>query len=663
MRHLGALMLLLLAVMSCRAQKSVDWLPVTQQDWEVKDVPVSPGAPAIQLYYSYYKDDNDAFISVYRRIKVLRENGRRYADVEIQIEPGVSLKELAARTLHQDGTIADFKGKPFEKTIIKTRGIKFTAKTFTLPYASAGSIVEYKYTLGLPPDRVNTISEWELQGDLYTLKADFRFRAFQGVVLLRSEWSSVSNTRYSQVAYAYLNQLDARPPEKKKGNLMELHVENVPAFTSEEYMPPEDDFKPSVFFYYGGHAISSPDKYWEQLGKDEAVWIEKFIGNSQQVRDLATQTIGTETDPEKKLRKLYARAQQFRNTSFERERTEEKQKREKLKANENVQDVLNHGWGTSFDICALFVALARTAGFEANVVFVSDRKYRSFQRLVLSPDQIDTAAVQVTMNSKGVVLSPGTRYCPFGLLPWEHSSVTALELSKTGARFVTTPAPETSLAHRTAKTTLSADGSLKGEITLELKGQDALEHRLAALKTDEAGRRKDFEDEILAALPEGAMVKLKDSQGWDSADDPLIVRFDLNIPNYASTTGKRLIAPALLFPTFQKDMFIHDSRTYPIVFPYPFTEIDEVDIRLPDGFTLEAPPYRRKAGLSYAGYEVASSFSDNHLVTRRSLRLDGISFPPEQYFELKNFFNTVQAGDGGHAIFTSAAAVSAEQKD
>lgn len=75
------------------------WLPITQEDMAVKEVPHDPGADAIQLYMGYYKDDDDNFISVYKRIKILRtgalDPGRKLVDVEIPIEPGQSLKELA----------------------------------------------------------------------------------------------------------------------------------------------------------------------------------------------------------------------------------------------------------------------------------------------------------------------------------------------------------------------------------------------------------------------------------------------------------------------------------------------------------------------------------------------------------------------------------------
>src|SRR5579864_5150198 len=125
------------------------WLPVTQQDLEVKDIPGSPGAPAIQLYYSYYKDDDGHFEFEYRRIKVLREGGKKYADVEIPIDPGDSLLELKARTIRPDGTIVDFKDKPFEKTVRKSRGIKIVALVFTFPEVSTGCILEYRYKINL----------------------------------------------------------------------------------------------------------------------------------------------------------------------------------------------------------------------------------------------------------------------------------------------------------------------------------------------------------------------------------------------------------------------------------------------------------------------------------------------------------------------------------
>jgi len=240
-------------------------------------------------------------------------------------------------------------------------------------------------------------------------------------------------------------------------------------------------------------------------------------------------------------------------------------------------------------------------------------------------------------------------------LRWKNTSTSALKFSK-GGEFINTPQPQNSLTSRKANVNLAADGSLSGEITVEYTGQDALEHRLDALDQDEAGRRQSLENEINGWLPDGAIVKLGNSQGWGAQDEPLVARFKIQIPGFASSAGKRLMVPAFFFPTLQKNMFINDWRHYPITFPYPFTESDELYLKLPEGYTLEAPPYRRKAGLSYAGYEISTAFEQRQLITKRKLRFDGLQIPPEQYGQLREFFAIVQKGDGGQAVLRAEGA-------
>jgi Domain of Unknown Function with PDB structure (DUF3857)/Transglutaminase-like superfamily len=637
------------------AQKPVqDWLPITQEEKQIQDVPWHPGSAAIQLYFDYYKDDNENFISVYKRIKILKESGTKYADIEIPLPPGTTLKQLAAHTIHPDGTIIEFKAKPFEKTIFKTRGVKYTAAVFTMPDVSPGSIVECRYVLGLRPHVVDQISVWPVQHELFTLRENLRFRAFQGLVEVPTEWGSVASTHHSQVSYSYVNQIDERIPEKKKDNLAQLELTNVPPFDAEEFMPPEDDYKPAVFFFYGGRETASPEKFWDEWGKIGSEYKERFIGDYREVKERAAQVIGNETDPEKKLRKLYAAAQQIRNLSYERTRNEQERKKEDLKRNRSTADVLAHGYGSSSDINHLFVAMARASGFEADILQVSDRARRSFNKIVLSLAQLDADVAGVRLNGKDWLLDPGTVYCPFGLVRWQHTAVQAMRFSRKGAAFVTTPDPQPSQTRRVAKVSVSSDGSLQGELSVEFDGQEALEHRLDALDTDEPGRRKRFEEEVESWLPNGGVAKMQESAGWNSFDQPLTARFTVTVPSFASVAGKRLVLPSLLLSTLKKNIFNQDMRRYPISFSYPFSDSDEVLIKLPAEYSMEVLPYHRKAGLSYADYEVSSSLDGNQLKTERQLRFDGVNFPPEAYAVLKGFFNIVQAGDGGQAVLHAA---------
>ena len=68
------------------------------------------------------------------------------ADVQLPYWNGqTAIDDIRARTIRPDGSIANFEGKPFDKEIVKAGGIKFRAKTFSLPDVQPGCIIEYKY--------------------------------------------------------------------------------------------------------------------------------------------------------------------------------------------------------------------------------------------------------------------------------------------------------------------------------------------------------------------------------------------------------------------------------------------------------------------------------------------------------------------------------------
>lgn len=652
MRPLRCLVFCLLLACTALAQKE-DWLPVTPQDQQIKEVPGDPGAAAIQLYYADYIDDTNQTEFFYRRIKIFNEKGNRHADVELEIPPDGAIHRLKARTIHPDGSIVEFTGKPFEKTIIKGRGIKFAAKTFTMPEVTPGSIIEYKYNVDWP--YILGENFWTIQHELYTVRENFTMKPYDGLL----EGFSTG----FQVSAMYKNMPNDLKPQHK-GSGFELHAENVPSFQSEGYMPPESDYKPQVRFFYLGSNISSADKFWQDSGR---VWndqVEHFVGNRKEVADAAAQAIGNETDPEKKLRALYARAQQIRNLSYERERTEEEQKKEKLKDAANAADVLSRGYGYRNDVTRLFVALVRAGGFEGSVLRVSNRKDRFFDKGLLSRRQLDAEIALVTAAGKQYYLDPGTRFCPFGLLRWFYTSTAALKLEKKSSAFVMVPsaAQDKAVVRRTAQMTLEPDGSLKGQVTVQYIGEDALEYRLDALETDEAGRKRNLEDELSALLPGGAVVKLIKAGDWTAGESPLTAVFNVEISGFSAAAGKRVLMPSFLFQTKQLDAFKHAERKYPVYFPYAFAETDYLIISVPPGYTVESAPPKQDARLPYALYESAARFNGTKFEAQRALLFNGIFFPLEKYADVKGFFNKVQAGDEQQVVFKGGN-LSAEKTD
>src|SRR5205085_4223162 len=233
---------------------------------------------------------------LHQRIKILNDKGIKYADVEIILPPEWSISELKARTIHPDGKIIEFSGKPFEKTLIKGKGLKVLAKSFTLPDVTVGSMIEYRYRYN-PPEGEILRNEWIIQHELYTVKEYFRMKPYQGPL------SNASGEGAAQVQVVYKLPVNLLP--KVKGDEYQMEAENMPAFDEEQYMPPAETYKPHVRFFYSIRALPSIDKFWADLGKDIYSRVQHFTGNSNDVKQAAKDAIGDETEPGLKLRRLY----------------------------------------------------------------------------------------------------------------------------------------------------------------------------------------------------------------------------------------------------------------------------------------------------------------------------------------------------------------------
>ena len=233
----------------------------------------------------------------------------------------------------------------------------------------------------------------------------------------------------------------------------------------------------------------------------------------------------------------------------------------------------------------------------------------------------------------------------------------ALKLDKKGGSFIKVPSAgyERAMVRRSAEMALGADGSLKGTITARFEGGEALERRLEALATDEAGRKEALEEEAKDWLPGGALVKLTASEGWEGSEEPLVATFAVELPAYASVAGRKLLVPTDVFQSRQMDTFKHSERKYPVYFPYAFGEADRVVIQGVPGYTAETVPAQQSSSLPYATYFNESRFDGKQLVTERVLQVNGIFFQPESYAEIKKFFRKVQLGDEQQAVFQDSA--------
>ncbi len=611
--------------------------PVSPEELKMTAEPQAPGAPAIILYRQVDRDDNGrtSHEDNYFRLKILTEEGRKYADVEIPYFKGSEdIVNIRAHTIKPDGTSVNFDGKIFEKSLVKARGLRYLAKTFALSDVEVGGIIEYYYTVDL--QHVYD-SHWILSQELFTKSARFSLRPYKSSYVpigLRWSWQGLS------------------PGSQPKGGpdgVVRMEVSSIAAFQTEDFMPPANELRSRVDFIYDeGLTERDPEKFWKQFGKKRNEALESFIGKRKAMEEAVAQIISPADPPEIKLRKLYDRVQQIRNTSYELRKTQQEEKREKEKIAENVEEVWKRGYGNGVQLTWLYLALVRAAGFEAYGCWVSDRRQYFFVPQTMQSRKLDANVVLIKLNGKDLYFDPGAAFTPFGLLTWSETGVQGLRLDKDGGSWIQTALPPSSESQiaRTAKLTLSSDtNDLEGKLTVTYTGLEAMYHRLDARDADEVTRKKFLEEAVKGQIPGTVEAELTNKPDWNSSELPLVAEFAIRVSGWVSHAGKRMVLPAGLFTAGEKRIFEHANRVHPIYFEYPFEKIDDVTIELPSGWLVGSVPPPRTEDGHIVLYDLKVEDHKDTLHLTRKLIVDVLLLQQKYYMALRNFFQAVRAGD------------------
>jgi len=637
----GAFVLCIGAAQETKAEAG--FRPVSSDELKMSAEPRAPGAAAIILYRQVDRDDNSfpAREEQYFRIKILTEEGRKYANIELPfVKEAQEVVKVRARTIRTDGSIVDFDGKLFEKELVKSRGLKILAKTFTLPNVEPGDVIEYFYTTNLG-ERMLFDSHWILSNELFTKQAQFSLKPYSSgkvVFSLRLSWHDLP---------------PGAEPKQGTDHIVRMEASNIPSFQTEDFMPPPNELKSRVdFIYEQGVTPKDQDVFWKQVGKKWNDRMEEFIAKPKAMNQAVTGIISPSDSQDTKLRKLYDRVQQIRNKSYELKKSSEEEKRDKEKPAENVEDVWKRGYGNRTQLNWLFLALARAAGFETSGCWVSDRKEYFFDPVTRQSAKLDVNVVLVKLDGKDLYLAPGVAFTPFGLLTWGETGVRGLRLDKDGGSWIRTSVPQAADARveRTGKLKLLENGDLEGTVTVTYIGLEALNERVTERNADDIARKKSLERHVTSLIEAPAEAELINKPDWVSAEQPLIAQFNVKVAGWAASAGKRMVIPAVLFNAVDKNIFEHENRVHPVYFEYPHQRIEKVSIELPSGWQVSSVPPPQEKDSKMLKYNLSVQQSVGSVLLTRNLTIDALLVEQKYYPALRNFFQAVRTGDSTQIV-------------
>ncbi len=663
-----------LAVAATGSMRADQFMKPTAEELAMKDLPGYPGAAAVVLYREEITKDDLHVVQHYDRIKVLTEEGKKYANVELRFVSTTdegsdfyyggdekTVGEIVGRTVHPDGTVIPFTGKPYKKTMEKLKGAKYQALVFTLPDVEVGSILEYRYATRIS-DHTFEAPDWFIQGNLYVKSAHYEWYPTTRELVDSKERPINSITWFPILPKDA--KIDAHETPGVGVNGLTQHtymltVKDIAPQVEEEYMPPIASYSYRVLFNFTSY--HSAAEYWKSEGKDWSKKMDAFANPNDDLQKVTNGIIAGATTQDEKLQKIYAAVMKLENTNYTRTHEQREDKAAGAGKLNSVDDIFHRERGSSTQLTALFVGMARAAGMKAYLMLVPDRSEELFTPMWLNFSQFDATIAVVNVDGKEKFFDPGSRYCSYGHLAWEHTLVQGLRQVDGGTDFGGTPGDPYTMnkVARVANLNMSEQGDVSGKVTLSYVGAPALAWRHRALQGDDESLRHALRTEMEDMLPKSLEVKVTDVQDVASYEKPLVVTYEIT-GKAGTSTGKRLVLPADLFEAGSSATFPHEKRELPVYFRYPETKQDAIRINFEKGYAIEVMPEAAKFEIpSKAVYNMTVASTPTSFTVRRTYVIGDVLMPMSEYGTLRKFYSQFEGTDKESVVLKTVPAQTA----
>lgn len=635
----AATLVAFLLVLVASFAEAAKWRPISPEDFAAAPPEFDPTAGAVILLREITIDNGDfdgLEQSTFVRIKVFDRKGiDALLLTRIPYAREQPLRGLAARVVRPDGSAIEVgKDDIFTRELLRVGREALLAKSFSWPALEPGCIIEYQYRVRTPG------FAWGMQLELAdvhpTRLARIRLRPLP-IFGTQSLWSGLPG----------MHRLDV----DKKG-FHTYEAPNIPAVVEEPLSPPDSVTKP-WFLYYATTSSGGAENYWFWVALQLEAQSRTLLAPNKTLKNTALKLTADIPGDESKLQRLYDFCRtEIKNLSHDACGYTPDQIVE-LKPNKSPSDVLKNGYGTDTEINLLFGALINALGARCNLAYAGDRSRYIFDRKVPLRDALPRLLVAIAVGSGWRFYDPGSLYLPCGQVRWMSEGTPALLLDQWNCKMIDIPRspPAYSTTSRRATLRLDANGTIEGDVTIEITGHDGLaaKHEFDGKTADE--RLAFHRSALEATLGQVEMTNFA-LHHVDDPDRPFQVSYHLKVEGYAAVTGDRIILqPAV----FQKDLpvpFTAPTRVHGIQFPYAYVVDDEISFALPAGFELEepkAPAPINVTKLLFYEPEIRYSETSHRLTLHRKLTFDGESFVVAAYDPIKQTFDRLARQDA-HAL-------------
>jgi hypothetical protein len=573
------------------------------------------------------------------KIKILKEQGKSYADFEIPMRKSGSARQETVRNIKASSFNRN--GNTWTETILQSKSIftenaneYYSLTKFAVPDVRVGSVIEVYYELESP--FTYNFMPWEFQWDIPKVKSEFwaKYPAYyEYAITLKGFLNLTKNVgeRVDQCVGSGTIGYSAGP--SADCSLFKFGIENIPAFKEEEFMTARKNFVSTVTFELSKitHQNGRVDKITTEW-KDAELELKQHENFGVQI---------------KKARNLFEDKVKELKASSSDQLTLAKQIHSYFKetytwnggfgeyTENGIKKAAELKKGNVGDLNLSLLGALQEAGIYAEPVLISTRANGlPIQHHPVLTD-FNYVLVRVKIADKFYFVDATSSLYPFGYIPERCLNGQGRALGETSAWIDIKPIDKDRIVSD-FKIKLSEDGITSGSCTINSNGYAAVNRRRMYVGSD------DKEDYIKKRTENWSGVQVNNFSIENESDlmKAFIEKFDVTLEE--SSGGSDIIYfPLFLFQRNDKNPFTSRERLYPVDFGAPIEYVYLMTFEFPSNYNVEDIPKNLALSLPNAGGRFlfsVSQFSGKITVTS-SLILTKSVYSAEEYHALREIYS------------------------
>jgi hypothetical protein len=588
--------------------------------------------------------------------KILRPGGREYGTLAVSYNSHSKITGMRGWCIPAQGKDYEVKDKEaMEISLPKIDGSELVSdvkdKLLRIPAADPGNIVGYEYEEEEQPFVLQDV--WHFQETNPVREAHYTLQ-------LPSGW---------EYKATWMNYPEAKPAQA--GNQSQWVVSEVKGIKHEENMPPWQGVAGQMivsFFPSGGAAQNQGFQNWKQMG----IWYQGLTSGrrdaSPELKQKVASLTSSASTPLAKIKALGDFTQRdIRYVAIE------------LGIGgwqpHPAAEVFTHHYGDCKDKATLMGAMLHEIGIDSYYVVINSERgsvtpetpahMGGFDHAIIAiklPDGVTDGSLAATMAypklGKILFFDPTDEMTPFGQLHGGLQANYGLLVTPDGGELIELPQlpPTMNGIQRTAKLSLSATGTVNGEVRETRVGDRAWSQRWALRTvTKDADKIKPIETLLSHSL--GTFQITKASVGnLQLTDQPFVYNYSVVAQNYAKAAGNLLLVRPRFIGNKSSDLLeTKEPRKYPVEFEGPSQDTDTFEITLPAGYEVDDLPPPANADYSFASYHSKTEVNGNTLKYTRTFEVKELSVPLSKVEDLKKLYRVIASDERNTAVLKPAA--------